>query len=237
MAEKEQPPPPSTLSSSSSSQVSKSTAYNLPSRPTITLPPRSSMETLFNGGGGPGLGGLGFSPGPMTLLSSFFSDTDDCRSFSQLLAGAMTSPAAIPSHQRQGFPPPDEGGSGAGDDDFRFRPNRPPNSAVPQSPIFTVPPGLSPAGLLDSPGLFSPGGQVILSMSSLVIIIHLGFLGKYVLFCLVAEKNTYWNLNFICSLWSTGDITGILGNGSNLDAIVTMITKLETDMCFQLNGN
>ena len=166
MAEKEQPPPPSTSSSSSSSQASKSTAYNLPSRPTITLPPRSSMETLFNGGGGggggSGLGGLGFSPGPMTLLSSFFSDTDDCRSFSQLLAGAMTSPAAIPSHLRQGFPPPDDGGSGAGDDDFRFRPN----SAVPKSPIFTVPPGLSPAGLLDSPGLFSPGGQVILSMSS-----------------------------------------------------------------------
>jgi hypothetical protein len=166
MAEKEQPPPPSTSSSSSSSssssQASKSTACILPSRPTITLPPRSSMETVFNGGGGgSGLGGLGFSPGPMTLLSSFFSDTDDCRSFSQLLAGAMTSPAAIPSHQRQGFPPPDDSGSGAGDDDFRFRPN----SAVQQSPMFTVPPGLSPAGLLDSPGLFSPGGQVILSMS------------------------------------------------------------------------
>ncbi|XP_027362354.1 probable WRKY transcription factor 4 isoform X2 [Abrus precatorius] len=58
-----------------------------PPRPTITLPPRSSasMDTLFNGG---------FSPGPMTLLSSFLSDGDDCKSFSQLLAGAMTSPAA-----------------------------------------------------------------------------------------------------------------------------------------------
>ncbi|KHN37437.1 Putative WRKY transcription factor 4 [Glycine soja] len=55
-------------------------------RPTITLPPRSgSMETLFNGG---------FSPGPMTLLSGFLGDGDDGKSFSQLLAGAMSSPVA-----------------------------------------------------------------------------------------------------------------------------------------------
>lgn len=58
-----------------------------PVRPTITLPPRT--DTLFNGG---------LSPGPMTLLSSFFSDGgDDCKSFSQLLAGAMMSPAAPPA--------------------------------------------------------------------------------------------------------------------------------------------
>ena len=60
-----------------------------PQLPTITLPPRgggSSMESLFNGG---------FSPGPMTLVSSLFADGgDDCKSFSQLLAGAMASPAA-----------------------------------------------------------------------------------------------------------------------------------------------
>lgn len=75
----EQPPPP---------PPSKSL------RPTINLPPRSSMESLF--GGGSGLG-FGFSPGPMTLVSSFFSDSDDCKSFSQLLAGAMASPvAAVP---------------------------------------------------------------------------------------------------------------------------------------------
>ncbi|CAJ1931984.1 unnamed protein product [Sphenostylis stenocarpa] len=56
-------------------------------RPTISLPPRAaSMETLFNGG---------FSPGPMTLLSGFLNDGDDCnKSFSQLLAGAMASPVA-----------------------------------------------------------------------------------------------------------------------------------------------
>lgn len=44
-------------------------------RPTITLPPRSSIETLFTG----------LSPGPLTLVSNFFSDNDnypdsDCRS-------------------------------------------------------------------------------------------------------------------------------------------------------------
>lgn len=55
-------------------------------RPTITLPPRT--ENLFT---------AGFSPGPMTLLSSFFPDGDDCKSFSQLLAGAMVSPAVAPS--------------------------------------------------------------------------------------------------------------------------------------------
>ncbi|XP_020218448.1 probable WRKY transcription factor 4 isoform X1 [Cajanus cajan] len=55
-----------------------------PPRPTISLPPRpASMDTLFTGG---------FSPGPMTLLSNFLADGDDCKSFSQLLAGAMTSP-------------------------------------------------------------------------------------------------------------------------------------------------
>ena len=69
----------------------KSKAF--PLRPTINLPPRTSMESLLSGG--PGLG-LGFSPGPMTLVSSFFSDSDDCKSFSQLLAGAMTSPVAVP---------------------------------------------------------------------------------------------------------------------------------------------
>jgi len=61
-----------------------------PPRPTISLPPRAaSMDTLFNGG---------FSPGPMTLLSGFLTDGDDCnKSFSQLLAGAMASPVAAAS--------------------------------------------------------------------------------------------------------------------------------------------
>lgn len=63
-----------------------------PPRPTITLPPRASVDTLY-GGGAPFV----FSPGPMTLVSNFFADNnnDDCKSFSQLLAGAMTSPMGM----------------------------------------------------------------------------------------------------------------------------------------------
>ncbi|KAL5553707.1 hypothetical protein UlMin_041108 [Ulmus minor] len=128
MAEKEERPPEST-----SSPLSKSAA---PPRPTITLPPRTSFENLFNGGGGGPA--VGFSPGPMTLVSSFFSESEECKSFSQLLAGAMTSPVARTTGT---------------DTDFQFKQNRPPGL----SPIFAVPPGLSPAGFLDSPGIFSPG--------------------------------------------------------------------------------
>ncbi|MED6155040.1 WRKY Transcription Factor [Stylosanthes scabra] len=60
-----------------------------PQRPSITLPPRGggggSMESLFGGG---------FSPGPMTLITSLFGGDDGNKSFSQLLAGAMASPTA-----------------------------------------------------------------------------------------------------------------------------------------------
>ncbi|MCE2055920.1 hypothetical protein HAX54_043744 [Datura stramonium] len=93
------------------------------------------MESLFSGGSS------GISPGPMTLVSSFFSDNDpdsECRSFSQLLAGAMTSPAGFPG-VRPGFPP--------------LPP--PSTAAITQSPTFALPPGLSPTSLFD--GFFSPG--------------------------------------------------------------------------------
>lgn len=115
---------------------SSSTSRGQLLRPTITLPPRSSMESLFSGGSS------GISPGPMTLVSSFFSDNDpdsECRSFSQLLAGAMTPPAGF-TGARPGF-----------------RPLPPPSTAaITQSPTaFTVPPGLSPTSLFD--GFFSPG--------------------------------------------------------------------------------
>ncbi|CAN4124541.1 unnamed protein product [Withania somnifera] len=108
-------------------------------RPTITLPPRNSMETLFSGGSSSGI-----SPGPMTLVSSFFNDNDpdsECRSFSQLLAGAMTSPAGFTTG-KPGFPPLPT-----------------PSTAVAvsqsQTVTFTVPPRLSPASMFD--GFFSPG--------------------------------------------------------------------------------
>ncbi|KAG2710176.1 hypothetical protein I3760_04G014100 [Carya illinoinensis] len=122
-----------------------------PSRPTITLPPRPSMETFFTGGSGA-------SPGPMTLVSSFFSDNypdSGCRSFSQLLAGAMASPLARPS-----FYTDNSTGNSAKergpDSASGFKQSRPMNLVVSQPSLFTIPPGLSPSGLLNSPGFFSP---------------------------------------------------------------------------------
>ncbi|CAN0857749.1 Probable WRKY transcription factor 3 [Linum grandiflorum] len=131
-------------------------------RPTITLPPRPSMDTFFSGG---------LSPGPMTLVSSFFSDTypgdSDSRSFSQLLAGAMASPLARPSFFPEFSPRVPAAASSAAlsstedaapgtTGGFGFKQSRPMNLVVPRSPLFTVPPGLSPSGLLNSPGFFPP---------------------------------------------------------------------------------
>ncbi|KZV20826.1 hypothetical protein F511_43409 [Dorcoceras hygrometricum] len=129
-----------------------------PRRPMITLPPTSSIENLFTGG-------PGVSPGPMSLVSSFFAENDpdtDCRSFSQLLSGAVSSPAAVPdvrqafaAHQQQAAEEASRE-SGGGSGDFRFQQSRPAGLAVsPMSGIFTIPPGLSPASLLDSPGFSS----------------------------------------------------------------------------------
>ncbi|KAF3444809.1 hypothetical protein FNV43_RR14502 [Rhamnella rubrinervis] len=130
-------------------------------RPTIALPPRPSMETLFTGG-------PGASPGPMTLVSSFFSDNYpdlEYRSFSQLLAGAMASPMAAATAARQSFFMENiqsdnslkGGGLGDGvDKNSGFKQSRPMSLVVARSPLFTVPPGLSPSGFLNSPGFFSP---------------------------------------------------------------------------------
>ncbi|CAI0454115.1 unnamed protein product [Linum tenue] len=144
----------------------------LPRPTTITLPPRPSMDTFFSGG---------LSPGPMTLVSSFFNDSyqgggEDCRSFSQLLAGAMASPLARPPFYPDFSiqnPPSTAAAAGlsstqdaaaaaaAGSGGFGFKQSRPMNLVVPRSPLFTVPPGLSPSGLLNSPGFFpqSPFGM------------------------------------------------------------------------------
>ncbi|CAI9297037.1 unnamed protein product [Lactuca saligna] len=146
-------------------------------RPSITLPPRSTVETLFAGGGS----GPGASPGPMTLVSNFFSENDpdsDCRSFSQLLSGAMLSPAEIPDRRpsshldiRHSYSNKESvnsgggGGGGGGNVDFQFSNNgRPSSLVVTQPSMFTIPPGLSPATLLDSPGFF-PQTQASLGMS------------------------------------------------------------------------
>ncbi|KAK6129213.1 hypothetical protein DH2020_037043 [Rehmannia glutinosa] len=132
------------------------TAAAAKAKPTILVPPRSSMESLFSNG----LGGFGFSPGPMTLVSSFFSEQGPF-SFSQLLAGAMASPIApdFLVTDKSGKEENCEIGGG-------YKRNRPMNLVVAQpqlqleslSPLFMVPPGLSPSGLLNSPGQ-SPFGM------------------------------------------------------------------------------
>ncbi|CAN8305274.1 unnamed protein product [Cochlearia groenlandica] len=137
--------------------TSKSTGP--PSRPTLSLPPRPFTDMFFNGG-------VGFSPGPMTLVSNMFPDSDEFKSFSQLLAGAMTSPATTyttsvsSSAVAIAVSSGEENRISSGDFDTRFKQNRPTGLMISQSPsMFTVPPGLSPAMLLDSPsffGLFSP---------------------------------------------------------------------------------
>ncbi|PKI47923.1 probable WRKY transcription factor 4 [Punica granatum] len=126
-----------------------------PPRPTITLPPRPSMDNFA--------GLTANSPGPMTLVSSFFSDnypesSPDFRSFSQLLAGAMNSPLAVMASVQtplfvDNSSADAKSGDGA-DKNSGYKQNRPVSLAVVRSPLFTVPPGLSPSGLL-SPGFFS----------------------------------------------------------------------------------
>ncbi|KAK6931289.1 WRKY domain [Dillenia turbinata] len=121
-----------------------STSSGPPTKPSIALPPRSSMESIFNGG-------LGASPGPMTLVSSFFAENDpdtDSRSFSQLLAGAMCSPSAVSVSVRRS------------EEMNRLDQNRPSDLVISsqpqsQSSMFTIPPGLSPTGLLYSQVWFS----------------------------------------------------------------------------------
>ncbi|PPS17473.1 hypothetical protein GOBAR_AA03113 [Gossypium barbadense] len=144
-----------------SSQPSKTVAV---SRPTITPPPRLCTDALFNGG----LGMMGFSPGPMTLVSNLFPDSDELKSFSQLLVGAMASPAAgkIPNFSPLTTTEGQGGvtGSGGGGDDtgLRFRQNKPAGLVIAQPPpMFTLATGLSPASLLESPGfsVFSPIAQ------------------------------------------------------------------------------
>nr|UVI59185.1 WRKY transcription factor 2 [Ocimum tenuiflorum]WIE96213.1 WRKY transcription factor 2 [Ocimum tenuiflorum] len=134
-------------------------------KPTIQVPPRGSAGFLYANGSGPG-----FSPGPMTLVSSFFPEHSPF-SYSQLLAGAMASPLAA----KPGFSPAfdfgrdgrerdvsDDGKSSeAGVGRKWDRPVSlvvpPPQGAESMSPLFMVPPGLSPSGLL-SP-LQSPFGM------------------------------------------------------------------------------
>lgn len=130
-----------------------------PSRPsTLTIVPRPPLESFFTDG-------LiaGFSPGPMTLVSSFLADSDSY-SFSQLLAGAMASPLAKPSLLEDSTSKKASSGPGS-EKQSGFKQNRPVSLAVAAlSPLLVVPPGLSPSGLLTSPGFLSPI-QVIRSIA------------------------------------------------------------------------
>ncbi|TYI63356.1 hypothetical protein E1A91_D09G012900v1 [Gossypium mustelinum] len=126
----------------------KRSKLSAPTYPTITLPPRPPIDGLFQSGSG-------LSPGPMTLVSAFFSDPDSTnRSFSQLLAGAMASPGAKLPYNPMDDSFMEVGFENGGEKNSGFKQNRPLNLGVGNSPWFTVPPGLSPSGLLNSPGLF-----------------------------------------------------------------------------------
>ncbi|XP_039011291.1 probable WRKY transcription factor 3 isoform X1 [Hibiscus syriacus] len=126
----------------------KRSKLSAPTYPTITLPPRPAIDGLFPAGSG-------LSPGPMTLVSSFFSDPDSTnRPFSQLLAGAMASPGAKLPYNPMDSSFMEMGFESGGEKNTGFKQSRPLNFTVGNSPLFTVPPGLSPSGLLTSPGFF-----------------------------------------------------------------------------------
>ncbi|KAK4366617.1 hypothetical protein RND71_014497 [Anisodus tanguticus] len=116
-----------------------------PAISTLTIPPRAPFEAFFGGGNMPY-----FSPGPMTLVSNFFSDSCEYPSFSQLLAGAMASPLAKPMTLLSENEEEDKNYKGG------YKQNRPMSLMVAQSPFFTIPTGFSPSGLLNSPAFLSP---------------------------------------------------------------------------------
>uniref|UniRef100_A0A0D6QV75 WRKY domain-containing protein n=1 Tax=Araucaria cunninghamii TaxID=56994 RepID=A0A0D6QV75_ARACU len=123
-----------------------------PSRPSIELPPRTEG----------GMMSVGYSPGPMSLVSSFFAEHDpdsECKSFSQLLAGAMASPPARESKPTVAGGGSAQSGSGAStsgsSSSAKFKCMPPTSIPIPRSPFLCLPHGLSPSSLLDSPMLLS----------------------------------------------------------------------------------
>ncbi|KAF5961798.1 hypothetical protein HYC85_003007 [Camellia sinensis] len=132
----------------------RASKVSAPPRPTITLPPRSSIDTLFTGV-------VGLSPGPLTLVSNFFSENyadSGCRSFSQLLAAAIASPVAatkMPSSFLADNSPKEVNSESGWDRNLGFKQNRPVNLVLAHSPMFMIPPVSSP-GFLNSPAFFSP---------------------------------------------------------------------------------
>ncbi|KAM7280819.1 hypothetical protein ACFE04_007953 [Oxalis oulophora] len=117
-------------------QQQESTTKQKPPK-AITLPPKPSIDSFFTTAGN----SFGLSPGPMTLMSSFFSPKEEEES-SQIDDNSNCS---------------DGSGSGSGSGfGFGFKMNRPMDLVVERSHFFTVPSGLTPSGLLNSPAFFSP---------------------------------------------------------------------------------
>ncbi|KAJ4815297.1 WRKY family transcription factor family protein [Rhynchospora pubera] len=110
-----------------------------PPRPTLTVPSRTSVESLFHVA----------SPGPLTLASTLFpNETPDSefRSFTQLLVGAINSPASATGSVRAAGSK-EERKEAEGKEE---KGGRPESLAVPvpvREDVFTIPPGLSPTGL------------------------------------------------------------------------------------------
>lgn len=132
--------PPTATTSSAFGGGGKGRRPTPPPRPTLTVPSRSSVENLFHMA----------SPGPLTLASTLFPDEtpdSEFRSFTQLLVGAMNSPASGPATVQ-----------GAGLKEEKKEAERKKEEkggrleslAVPVpggEEVFTIPPGLSPTGL------------------------------------------------------------------------------------------
>ncbi|XP_047335199.1 probable WRKY transcription factor 3 [Impatiens glandulifera] len=126
-----------------------------PPLPAISVPSRASFDSLF-------AYGTGCSPGPMTLVSNFFSDHFQdvgSASFSQLLAGAIASPKVNfldnNNTNNNNSSSNERSSESVSERQLGFQQNRPTSLMIAQSPLFTVPPGFSPSGLLDSPSFFS----------------------------------------------------------------------------------
>eukprot|EP00249_Psilotum_nudum_P022453 c28521_g1_i6 orf=423-2111(+) len=146
----------------------------IPSRATLTLPSRFPADVLFRSSDA--------TPSPMTLVSSIFAEQvpdSESKSFSQLLAGAMAvstpkstdcssnielSTCSSQSNSVSGLVAKDAEIKGSAGNGYtgvakstiaRFKTMTPSRLPIPLSPFLTIPPGLSPTTLLDSPVLLS----------------------------------------------------------------------------------
>ncbi|GAB4827322.1 hypothetical protein Ancab_034209 [Ancistrocladus abbreviatus] len=150
-------------------ESNEASTFSSAKRPTLSFPPRSATDALFT-----------LSPGSMTRVPSFFSDNFpessggvggvEFRSFSQLLAGAMTSPSTVGgclSFLGENWSSENQGKTGASAEKGRcgsptsssssgFKQNRPGSLMVPISPLLGVSPAFSPSAFLSSTGFFSP---------------------------------------------------------------------------------